>query len=399
MRILFVAYPCSVHTARWINQLPLDEWDVHLFPVHEGRVHPDLHDITVHSLFRSWPPEENSRVKRKGVRWPIATGRAGIKRYLGAFLPRVSDASRLARVIQSLQPDVIHVLEMQSAGYLMLETFQALNGSSRAPCIYSSWGSDLYLYARQDAHNARIRAFLAQCDYYIADCERDQNLAKELGFQGKSLGVFPGAGGYDLNLMRTFKLPGLPSSRRVIALKGYQGIRGANARAAINALRESLDMLSGYELVVYSVDEAIRPDLDELSSAGLTVNELPPSSHDEMLKLFGRARVAIGIGSSDGTPNAMLEAMAMGAFPIQSDTVSTGEWIDDGRNGFLVSPDASSIRNALYRAITEDSLVDESAGINSKLIERIDKRFVQPKVIGLYERVARGLPPGKNTVE
>ena len=79
---------------------------------------------------------------------------------------------------------------------------------------------------------------------------------------------------------------------------------------------------------------------------------LPPSPNDEIIKLMGRSRIAIGIGLTDGSPVSLLEAMIMGAFPIQADTVSTGEWIRDGENGFLVpAEEPASIAQAIQRAI------------------------------------------------
>jgi len=390
VRILFVAHPSSIHTARWISQLPLDDWDIHLFPVHDGLVHAALHDITVHSFYRTWPFENNPNVRRKGLYWPVLKGRGKIKKCLEHIIPgKGSNAARLAGLIQSLKPDVIHVLEMQPAGYLLLEAARRINGGPRPPCVYSSWGNDLFYHGRERLHEERIRSFLAECDYYIADCQRDEKLVRDFGFRGKMLGVFSAAGGFDLKRMSTFRQPGPSSSRRVIALKGYQDVSGADSRAALNALTECRDLLHGYELVVYSVSDAIRGQLNEMARIdGLKVTELPNSPHDEMLRLFGRSRVAIGISATDGTPNAMLEAMVMGAFPVQTDTVSTPEWIDDGRNGLLVSIETASIRRALERAIADDELVDQAAEINAELTRRLAKEIVQPQILEIYRQVA-----------
>ena len=392
MRLLFIAYPCSIHTARWINQLPVDKWDIHLFPIHEGAVHADLHSITVHSFYRTWPLQNNPDVDRRGIYWPVVKGRGRIKTAVERLAPVLAaDSARLARTIRYLKPDIIHVLEMQSAGYLALESWRRLNGYGCPPCIYSSWGSDLFLYGTQPDHERRIRAFLGRCDYYIPDCHRDERLVREFGFKGETLGVLPVGGGYDLRHMRQFWHPGPPSSRRVIALKGYQHIRGANALVALQALRMCSDLLCGFELVVYSASDEVRNELKSLSRIeGFLVTELEHSSHDELLKLLGRARIAIGVGQSDGTPSTMLEAMIMGALPVQSDTISTAEWIEDGRTGLLVSAtSAESIADALRRALTDDELVDQAAGINADVTQRLDTSLIQPKVIKLYEEVAR----------
>jgi glycosyltransferase involved in cell wall biosynthesis len=86
----------------------------------------------------------------------------------------------------------------------------------------------------------------------------------------------------------------------------------------------------------------------------------------------------------------MLEAMVLGALPVQSDTVSTREWISDGENGLLVPPeDAGAVERALRRAVSDDDLVERAARINEQLTaERVDFRRIAPRVVELYRRVA-----------
>lgn len=80
----------------------------------------------------------------------------------------------------------------------------------------------------------------------------------------------------------------------------------------------------------------------------------------------------------------------MGALPIQSDTVSTGEWITDGVNGLLVPPeDVDRVAAAVRRALLDDDLVDQAAQLNYQMaMERLDVALIQPQVCALYERVA-----------
>jgi glycosyltransferase involved in cell wall biosynthesis len=92
----------------------------------------------------------------------------------------------------------------------------------------------------------------------------------------------------------------------------------------------------------------------------------------------------------------MLEAMTMGAFPVQSDTQSTSEWITDGVNGLLVNAaDPSSIAAAIRQALRDDALVDKAAEFNVRLIEkRLDLSVVKPRVIDMYTRAASAGPMG-----
>jgi len=284
---------------------------------------------------------------------------------------------------------------MQYGGYLALESRERLMGRPFPPWVHSSWGSDIFYFGQLPEHEGRVREVLAACDYYITDCHRDTRLARQFGFMGDVLGVFPVAGGYDLERMRRFRQPAPVSSRKVIALKGYHddNVNGFGGRAliALQALHDCADSLAGHEVMIYSADPSVQIAADHISRiTGLRLTVLPHAPHIEIVRLMGRSRIAIGVGVTDGTPNAMLEAMAMGAFPIQSDTISTAEWITDGENGLLIPPeDSQAIANAIRRALSDDALVDRAAKINAQITaERIDRSVTQPQVIAMYEKVA-----------
>lgn len=395
MRILFVAMAESVHTARWIGQLTSGNWDIHLFPCTEGYVHPELRSVTVHGMLRLLPSEIHSSVRQTGLPWPFRRGRTRLPQTLGRVAPEsISQRARLVRTIRSLNPDMVHVLEMQRAGYLLLDTRNRMGEYAFPPLIYSSWGSDIFYFGRQPQHADRIRQFLALCDYYIPDCERDIPLTTALGFRGKVLGIFPVNGGFDVSRMQGLGEHRAVSSRKVIAVKGYHNAEyGGRALVALEAVRLCADVLTGYEVVIYSANQLIREMANQIAaSTGIPVRVLPASPPDEITKLMGRARVAIGVGITDGTPCTMLEAMIMGAFPIQSDTISTAEWIKTGENGFLVpAENAESIASAIRRALADDSLVEHAAEINrGRVANLVDQNVLRPRIVEMYRKVAKG---------
>ena len=116
---------------------------------------------------------------------------------------------------------------------------------------------------------------------------------------------------------------------------------------------------------------------------------MPPSSHEDILKLFGQARIYLGLNISDGISTSLLESMAMGAFPIQSNTSCANEWITDGKSGFIVPPeDPDIIALALRQAIMDDNLVDTAASINEETAKKnLDFWIIREKVIELYTKL------------
>jgi glycosyltransferase involved in cell wall biosynthesis len=236
----------------------------------------------------------------------------------------------------------------------------------------------------------KIKAVLSSCDYYSCESQRDVRLAKDMGLRGEVLAVLPNTGGFDLNRVLRFRQPGPTSSRRLILIKGYQGWAG-RALVALRAIELCSDDLQGYRVAIYLAGADVKIAAELVSqSSGIPIDIIPPCSHDEMLRLFGRARVYIGLSISDAISTSLLEAIIMGAFPIQSDTSSANEWIEDEKTGCIVPPeDPGVVAAAIRRAVSDDSLVDYAAERNHRLTkERLDQSIIKPQVIAMYEKIA-----------
>jgi len=297
----------------------------------------------------------------------------------------VGRAQRLARWTDKLKPDIIHSLEMQHAGYLALAARERLGG--RFPTwIVTNWGADIFLFGRLPEHVEKIKVVLSACDYYDCECHRDVELAPTFGFKGEVLPVLPNTGGFDIERMHQFRQPGATSARRLIVLKGYQGWAG-RALVGLRAIELSAAVLKGYRVVVYLAGEDVRIAAELVShSTGIPIEIIPHSSHENMLRLHGRARVSIGLSIGDAASTSMLEAMVMGSFPIQSCTACADEWIEDGKTGLIVPPeDPELIAAAIRRALTDDDLVDQAAELNARTArEELEYSIIKPQVVKMY---------------
>ena len=66
-----------------------------------------------------------------------------------------------------------------------------------------------------------------------------------------------------------------------------------------------------------------------------------------------------------------MEAMASGAFPIQSANSAAKNLIEHGVGGFIVEPwDLESVANAIRIALSDDQLVDTAKEINKDSLEK-----------------------------
>jgi glycosyltransferase involved in cell wall biosynthesis len=379
----------SIHTARWINQLNGQGWDIHLFPsIDSGGFHLNLGNVTLYHSFYAKERNRSKTVKLRGI--PVINkelafvGREALKKIWPNY--RIL---QLKRLIKKLQPDIIHSMEFQAAGYLVSDVKKQYVGWF-PPWITTNWGSDIYLFGRLAEHVDRIKDVLAACDYYSCECQRDVQLAKQMGLKGEVLPVLPNSGGFDLTRVVQFRQPGPTSQRRLILLKGYTGWAG-RALVGLRAIALCAKELKGYSIAVYLARTDVKMAAELVSrSAGITVEVIPYCSHEDMLRLFGRARLSIGLSISDAISTNLLEAMVMGAFPIQSCTSCADEWIVDGESGFIVPPeDPEPIAAAIRRAISDDALVDRASEVNARVArERLDQEIIKPQVIAIYRRVA-----------
>ena len=316
-----------------------------------------------------------------------------------AAAPVLNGPGVLASVIRRVQPDLIHSMEFQHAGYLVLRA-RELYGPDFPRWLATNWGSDIFYFRRFEDHRQQITRLLQATDYYSCECHRDIGLAQELGYQGPALAVLPNSGGFDLDHLAALRSPEPPSRRKLLMIKGYHHFAG-RAMTSMRVLESIAERLRKFEIILYSVSSEPRKKAFELVEKGtLNIRVIDWATHDEILSYFGRARLYMGVSISDAISTSVLEAMAMGAFPIQTDTSCCDEWFKDGKSGFIISPDDfDTIRDRFITALEDDELVDRAAEINRRAVEtRLDRRVLEPQIRTFYESIldsSGGPPPSR----
>ena len=362
LKILFVCFPYSVHAARWTRLLDGAGHDIHVFPSQlNHHLHEEFQDITF------WPAP--------GLAFDVGDRRIRIGKL--PDMPASDLETRLAAVIAVGQFDIVHSLEFQHAGYLTLKALARVP-YRRSIWIATNYGSDIFLLGREPEQAALIGEILSECDYYSAECRRDVALAHQFGLSKPVFAVCPNSGGIDIEWTSGLRTVGPTSARRVIAVKGYQHFAG-RALTALQAIDLVREHLRDYRVCIFSPFPEVRQEAERLrSERGIDIECFPEQvPHADILRLHGRARVSIAISAGDGISTALLEAMAMGSFPIQTCTACADEWIVDGKSGFIVGPDdLGQIADRLLRALTDDELVDNAASLNFEQISHSASREV-----------------------
>jgi glycosyltransferase involved in cell wall biosynthesis len=108
-----------------------------------------------------------------------------------------------------------------------------------------------------------------------------------------------------------------------------------------------------------------------------------------VLELMGKAFLYIGNSTSDGMPNTLLEAIVMGAFPIQSNPGGvTAEIIEHGKNGLLIedAEDIEALQKLIEAAVNDKQRWQIAYEMNMKIaVERLDFEVNRQKIIAIYE--------------
>lgn len=361
----------SVHFARWLKLFESQDIRFILFPSSPHRkLHPELESLLLNKASAEFSVAPGSKL----LGLPMWVLDKVMRNWVRALYVRF--------LLRLHKPEFIHALEFQNAGYVVLKAL-----GQRKPhgtiFIATNYGSDIFWFVRKPQHEKIIRLLLSRLDRYAAECERDVLLARELGFTGSVMEVIPNAGGFDESRL-TGGVPN-PLDRRLIMVKGYHGWVG-RAHIAISALEKVAAKVRNYEIIFYSCNASTKRLVSRMARrTGLNVKAYPKSSlnHEEMLEMFSRSLVYVGLSLSDGISTSMLEAMAMGAIPVQTSTACCDEWFGD--TGVAVEEmSAENVAKAIEKAI-QMALHSDSAARNLAVIkERASRAKIARKVRDFY---------------
>lgn len=378
MKILMVAIP-NHHFFQWVNQLKNSGYEVFWFDVTDGG--PKSDRINWVKQIKGWK-----------LKWDFPF-RSRIKKAFPSiykFIQKYNEntvSDEFKSQMKAIKPDIVHCFEMQLSGLPILSIMEQNN----VPFIYSSWGSDVFYFEQLGVTNEDLKSFYNRVDYLITDCKRDYKIAVNNGFNSTFLGVFPGNGGLEVDASQILPV----SKRNIILIKGYDD--GVGKASIILKALESIPkaFFQNKEVVVYSADDTIKRQVEvskQLSNLSIKIySRYAFIENEKLLSFMGQSCIHVANSISDGMPNALLEAMAMGAFPIQSNPGQvTEEVVEHNKNGLLISNPNSPEEIALHiqNAINNETLRKDAQNFNINYIQKYYNRAtLQPEIQALYESV------------
>jgi len=284
------------------------------------------------------------------------------------------------------KPDLIHVLEFQNAGYTYLKARKLNSSIANVRLLLTPYGSDMYWFARFPKHERLLRQLVSSSAAMSCECARDEKIATSLGFTGEFMPRVPAFGHVELN-RRTKELV-----RDKIMVKGYQNKWG-QASKAIAALKIAAPHLQKIEIHFFSCNYSTIWRARILAwQTGLNVitHRKGALAHNEVQDLFASSLIYVGLSKSDGISASMIEAMASGAVPIQSNTSCCEEWLKDGEGGYLVDfDDTPTVAQHLINLVTSPEKAERARERNfSDLLENLEPATTKRAVHETYEKLA-----------
>lgn len=358
-QVLIIGMLDSIHLARWLSQFEDQNIDFIIFPSKKFKyVNNDLLQ-----LIKSKNPAKYTLARPYFYFKYVGFFEFGVNVFFK--LIKIDFRKILLRLVFFKKKfTYVHAIEIQGAGYLyntLPKKITELNN-----LILTNYGSDIYYYQNDLEHLMQIKSILKKTKYYSGECHRDYELVLKLGFSGEFLACIPNAGGFKHDV---FELNMISSDKRnLIIAKCYGGIFGLG-NLVIAALSEFLVNKPTIKVLLYSVTK------DLSNHALLLQNNFPGqvmihNINDRVprtlfLRYFSEARIYMAASRSDGISTSFLEALCLGAFPIQTSTSCAQEWIDLGFEGNVVSPDSAQILLSLSENFSDPSL-------NAKRIKNLE---------------------------
>jgi glycosyltransferase involved in cell wall biosynthesis len=373
----------SLHFFRWAEQLKDSGHEVYWFDIVDGGQEVSRMEF-VHQIV-GW------KLKYDFLgRYFIKNNFPKIYSFIQKFNEYNTGEFFEAKLVE-IKPDVVHSFALQIA---CLPIVEVMNKYSNLKWIYSSWGSDIYFRNEIGIKDIDFSGCLKRINFLITDNKRDYRIALSKGFENVFLGVFPGNGGvdYDNDKVETILL-----NRKIILIKGYNDDIGKGINIVKALTVDLIKLLENYTITIFGVDdEIVSYIIDNKRFENLQIilhhkkNSIP---NNELINMMGKSYIYIANSKSDGIPNALLEAMGMGAFPIQSNPGRvTEEVINHTKNGLLISSSENieEIEALIKKALNEEKMIENAFYINTKRIQQqFNREKVKDEIIELYKKIYR----------
>lgn len=349
MKVVFIAPQNSIHVIRWANAVVEKVEELHLITLH-----PTRHNLS-----------EKVKVHKLKFKAPIGY---------------ISNSFELKKLINKINPDIVHIHQLSGHGTLMSLT--GIKGY-----LLSVYGSDIYNFPRKTVfhkglikYNLRRASFLASTSNVMAE-EIRKYTKKE---------IFVTPFGVDINKLK--KLNSIFSKRKTVTiglvktLKKKYGIE--YLIRAVPILEKKLQDFK-IHLIVYGEGE-LKSHLKDLSNSLKISAEFPGYINNELLpEVINQFDIVCIPSNNESFGVSAVEAMACERPLVVTNADGLKEVVDDNINGIIVEKmNPYSIAEGLYKLIkNKDLSLEMGRNGREKVLNKYNWEDNVDQMLKIYKRM------------
>lgn len=357
MRIALMSDGANVHTRRWAGYLREQGDDVLLLTLQEP------------------------------VEMPVPARRLGP--YPPPQMLAYSLAARPARrALAEFAPDLVNAHFVPNYGWM------ALLAGIR-PWVLSTWGSDVLVNPqRSPLHRWRARRVIRAADLLTSDAQMLTDAIHALA--GDELSVLTAPMGIDRSLFASGDLAA-PRQKVVLHNRNLESVY--DVHTVLRGFLGFSQLFPDWRLRLAG-DGSQRAELERLAGSlglGDKIVFLGRMSREALMDELRRATIYLSASLSDSTSVSLLEAMALGAYPVLSDIPANREWIPAQPHGLYFKPGlAQGLTRSLLEALAmPEEIRREAVQANRRAIE--ERAIWEENMAGLRERFGELAERGGHT--
>lgn len=278
----------------------------------------------------------------------------------------------LKNYIKSLNPDVIHIHQVNRLAYFVSKVAHALS----IPVVTTAWGSDVLLIPQKNAFfHFLVKQTLKRSQVVTADSQDMIEAMKAIVSSDKYVLLQ-----YGIDPIR-------PGEKQNIIFSNRLHKKLYRIDKVIDYFNEFVQLHPEWKLVIGGTGEETEALKNQAEKLKLTdkiefVGWLQKAENNDW---YAKSTFYISIPESDGTSVSVLEAMSAGCIPIVSDLPVSKEWITNGVNGIIEQQG----KNPFVQAIDLDA--EKCSEINQRNVqERATRTASLKRFKEIYETLKNG---------
>lgn len=358
MKICFLSCANSVHGYKWIKYFAEQGHEVHWIFLSPNMYEPIEH-VTYHEIQQQF--------------------------FFGvAFLKAVRKVKQL---LKAIKPDVLHAHYAGTYGLV-----GALSGFH--PLVLTAWGSDVLLCSKNIIKRPLIQFALNKADLITCDANHMKNAMENLGINREKIKLI--YFGIDTKKFQPMEKTTILLDQFgvkqddfvVISLRNLEPIY--NIETLIKAVPDVLKMMPNVKFIIAGagIEKEKLKQLAESLNVANSIIFIGKYSNDHVSHYLNASDVYVSTSLSDaGIAASTAEAMACGVPVVVTNSGENEQWIDHGKNGFIIPMrDSNQLAEKICFLLKNESL-RKQIGIKGRdiIVHRNDYWNEMAKMENLYK--------------